>query len=193
MTSYDIAAKVLIDTCREEIRRRFLGIPVTASTLLEGAPKETTSVRRSDFPLLVTDEQGNQSLALIEVQNEWEHSLPLRLLEYRSRHMLRHDVEATTCVLLLRPSKAASDHYLGREVDYHFHLVRIYELEAATVLGEQALCLLPLAPLMRGGIALTEAADRMIYQSPLPDDRKSDMLTTMTNLAGWFRMNCPKC
>lgn len=192
MTSYDIAAKVLIDTCREEILRRFLGLPISASTLLEDVPQETSSVRRSDFPLLVTGEQGEQTLVLIEVQNEWEPRFPLRLLEYRSRHMLRYDVDAISCVLLLRPSKTASDHYQDKEVDYHFRLVRIYELEAALVISEQAICLLPLVPLMRGGIDLTETADRMIYQSPLPDDRKSDMITTMTILSGLVSDELPQ-
>lgn len=192
MTSYDIAAKVLIDTCREEILRRFLGIPVSASTLLEDIPQETSSLRRSDFPLLVTDEQGGQTLVLLEVQSEWEPRFPLRLLEYRSRHMLRHGVDAITCVLLLRPSKSANDHYQDREVDYHFRLVRIYEMDAAAVLSEQAYCLLPMVPLMRGGVALTEAADRMLYQSLLPEDRKSDMLTTMTILSGLVSDDLPQ-
>ena len=53
---YDIAAKVLIEKCREEILRRFLGLSVTESTILESAPQETVSVKRSDFPILVTDE-----------------------------------------------------------------------------------------------------------------------------------------
>lgn len=74
--SYDIAAKVLIDRCRSEILRRFLGIPVTESTLLEEAPQETTSLRRSDFPLLVTEVNGQRRLVIIEVQSQWEAALP---------------------------------------------------------------------------------------------------------------------
>ncbi len=102
--AYDIAAKVLIERCRDEILRRFLGIPVTESTLLEELPQETTTLRRSDFPLLVTEGGGRQRLVLIEVQSRWEERFPLRLLEYRCRHKLKYDVGAISCVLLLRPS-----------------------------------------------------------------------------------------
>ncbi|MBX7234395.1 MAG: hypothetical protein K1X65_08425 [Caldilineales bacterium] len=183
--SYDIAAKVLIDRCRSEILRRFLDIPVTESTLLEEAPQETTTLRRSDFPLLVTEEGGRRRLVIIEVQSQWEGDLPLRLLEYRCRHMLRHRVhEATSCILLLTPSALAIDHFADNEVAFGYHLIRVYELDAAEILSEGALCLLPLVPLMRGGIELTDSADRRIYGSSLPPAEKADMLTGMAILSG---------
>jgi len=47
---YDIASKVLMERCREEILRRFLGITVLESTILDELPQETVSVKRSDFP-----------------------------------------------------------------------------------------------------------------------------------------------
>jgi hypothetical protein len=129
--AYDIAAKVLIERCRGEILRWFLGIVVTESTLLEELPQETSSLRRSDFPILVTDDQGRRRLVIIEIQNDWAPAMPLRLLEYRCRHLLKHNhgLEATTCVLLLRPSSAATDHYGDSEVDYRYHLVRMYDEE----------------------------------------------------------------
>ncbi|MFH0730201.1 MAG: hypothetical protein V2B19_28130 [Pseudomonadota bacterium] len=40
MHQYDIAAKVLIETCRDEILRRFLNLDVSQSTLIENMPKE---------------------------------------------------------------------------------------------------------------------------------------------------------
>jgi len=98
---YDIAAKVLMEKCREEILRRFLGLSVTESSILEPAPQETVSVKRSDFPILVTDESGKQQLVLLEIQSEWEIKFPIRLLDYRCRHMLKHDVEATKLPHLL--------------------------------------------------------------------------------------------
>ena len=44
--------------------------------------------------------------------------------------------------------------------------------------------LLPLVPLMRGGVALTEKADTLIVESALPKEVKGDMLTIMTLLSG---------
>jgi hypothetical protein len=99
---YDIAAKVLLEKCRGEILRRFLGLSVSESTLIEQLPQETVSLKRSDFPILVTDESGSRRLVLIEIQSEWDGRIPLRLLDYRSRYLLKHDVEAISCVLLLR-------------------------------------------------------------------------------------------
>jgi len=123
---YDIASKVLMEKCREEILRRFLGLEVTESTIIEDLPQETTSVKRSDFPILVTHEDGHRQLVIVEIQTEWERQLPIRLLDYRCRHLLKHDVDVMSCVLLLRPSGAATDRYADSEVTYEFRLVRIY-------------------------------------------------------------------
>lgn len=107
------------------------------------------------------------------------------VVEYRCRHMLRHRVhEATSCILLLTPSALAIDHFADNEVAFGYHLIRVYELDAAEILSEGALCLLPLVPLMRGGIELTDSADRRIYGSSLPPAEKADMLTGMAILSG---------
>ena len=190
--AYDIAAKVLIERCRDEILRRFLGIPVTESTLLADLPQETVSLRRSDFPILVTEADGRQRLVLIEVQSRWEGRFPLRLLEYRCRHKLKYDVEAVSCLLLLRPAMAATDHYQDEEVDYRYRLVRVYELEAAAIVGEPVINLLPLVPLMRRGLEFSAAADRLIYQSALSSEMKGEMLTTMAVLAGLVSDQLPR-
>lgn len=183
--SYDIAVKIVIEHCRGELLRRFLGIDVTESTLLEEAPQETATVRRSDFPLLVTDTQGARRLVLIEAQSRWEGNLALRLLEYRCRHMLHeHVASATTCILLLTASKAASDLYEDDEVAFRYHLLKVYEWDAITIIDEGAVCMLPLTPLMRGGEAIVDQADRLLYESDLPRQVKADMAASMTILAG---------
>jgi predicted transposase YdaD len=183
-TPYDIAAKVLIEKCSHEILRRFFEIPVTAATLLELLPQETTSVRRSDFPLMVHGADGRRRLVILEVQSEWDPDLPLRVLEYRCRHKLRHDVETLSGVLLLRPSVLATDHYEDNEVSFRFRLLKVYELEAEAVVAEGALCLLPLLPLMRDGLRWAEQADRMLYASDLPPSEKSDLLTILAIMSG---------
>ncbi len=188
---YDIAIKELLRHCSQAILEHLAGIPVQHCTLIE-VPQETTSVRRSDFPLRVTTPQGEDLLVLVEVQTRWEPQLPLRLLEYRARHMLREGVDALTVVLLLRPGGHIVDRYEDREVQFQYRLVRVYETNAAEVVERGPVCLLPLVPLMHGGEALTEEADRRIYESDLTLQTKGDMLTIMTLLAGLVSKELPK-
>lgn len=56
--NYDIATKVLLEKCRDEILRWFLGLAVTESTLLEEVPQETASLRRMDFAVLLLRPSG---------------------------------------------------------------------------------------------------------------------------------------
>jgi hypothetical protein len=182
---YDITAKVLIERSHREILQHFLGLPVVESTLLEPLPQQTATLRSSDFPLLVTDERGQRSLVVLEVQSEWEWESPFRLLEYRCRHILHERLtDALSCVLLLRPSRVASDLLEDAEVRYRYRLVRVYELDAAPVVQTPIVNLLAFVPVMRGGVELTDTAERLVYESPLPSSEKADMLTGMAFLAG---------
>ncbi len=181
---YDAALKELLRHCHAAILRDLLGIPVTSSTLMEERPRETTSVRTSDFLLRVVQEDGEEFLVLIEFQTYWQRNVPQRLLEYRARHVLREELDAITVVMLLRPSPSATDHYQDREVDYRFRLVKPYELDAAEVLRENRVCLMPLTPLMQGGVDVAVEAERAIVDSDLAEEVKADMLTNMTLMAG---------
>ncbi len=181
---YDAALKELLRHCHAAILRDLLGIPVTSSTLMEERPRETTSVRSSDFLLRVVQEDGEEFLVLIEFQTYWQRNVPQRLLEYRARHVLREELDAITVVMLLRPSPSATDHYHDREVDYRFRLVKPYELDAAEVLRENRVCLMPLTPLMQGGVDVAVEAERAIVDSDLTEEAKADMLTNMTLMAG---------
>ncbi len=182
---YDITAKVLIEKSHREILQHFLGLSVLESTLLKPLPQQTATLRSSDFPLLVTDARGQRSLVVLEVQSEWEWEVPFRLLEYRCRHILHERLtDALSCVLLLRPSHVATDLLEDAEVRYRYRLVRVYELDPAPVVQTPIVHLLPFVPVMRGGIELTDTAERLVYESPLPHSDKADMLTGMALLAG---------
>jgi predicted transposase YdaD len=189
---YDIAAKVIMEKCRGEILRRFLGLSVSESTLLQELPQETVSLKRSDFPILVTDDSGCQRLVLLEIQSQWDRRIPLRLLDYRSRYLLKHDVEAISCILLLRPSHAAVALYEDNEVRYSFRLIRIDELDAREILEEGLLCLMPFIPLMRHGEEETDRADRALYESALSRQDKADMLAAMTIFSGLVSEKLPR-
>ena len=148
-------------------------------------PQQTATLRSSDFPLLATDARGQRSLVVLEVQSDWAWEVPFRLLEYRCRHILRERLtDALSCVLLLRPSRVATDLLEDAEVRYRYRLVRVYELDAAPVVQTPIVNLLPFVPVMRGGVELTDTAERLVYESPLPRSDKADMLTGMAFLAG---------
>lgn len=188
---YDIATKVLMDTCRDEIIRQFLGIEVMESSLIEAVPQETVSLKRSDYPILVTDDKGITRLAIIEIQTAWNRNVPLNLLDYRTRYLIRQDIEVISCVILLRPSSAAKDHYSDNEVSFRYRLIRIYEMDAQTVVSDKLICLMPFVPLMKHGKELLEEADTLIYNSRKTRLEKADMLTSMAILSGIVSKELP--
>lgn len=191
MQQYDIAAKVLIDACRDDIIRYLMDLPVGSSRIMEPLPQETVSMKRSDFPIMITDEAGRDQLVVIEIQSEWNRGVPLNLLDYRVRYLLKHDVEALTCVLLLRPSRSASDRYEDREVRFRYRLVKIYEMDARTVIAEGPLCMLPFVPLMKSGPESLDEAESLIYGSERARPQKADMLTSMAILSGLVSTDMP--
>ena len=140
---YDIAAKILMEKCRTEILREFLGISVVESTILDEAPQETVSVKRSDFPVWVHDESGGRRLVVLEIQSRWEKSLPLRLLDYRSRYILKYDTEVVSCVLLLQPGPDVTSVYKDNEVTFRFRLIPIYDLDAREFIQKGTIWLNP--------------------------------------------------
>ncbi|MBF0550532.1 MAG: hypothetical protein HQK60_08350 [Deltaproteobacteria bacterium] len=180
---YDISSKLLIEMSQKEILRRLVGLPVLDSELLEELPQETASLMRSDFPIMWTNEAGQRQLVLLEVQTRWEKTVPRRLLAYRTRYQLKYDLDAISCVLLLRPSKAAIDHYQDQEIDYRFRLIRVNELDAQEIIEQGVLSLMPFVPLMRSGKKLAYRAGEFIYESSLSKNDKTVMLTSMAILA----------
>ena len=159
-------------------------LSVCESSILEQLPQETVSVKRSDFPILVTDEAGKQYLVLLEIQSRWEKKFPLRLLDYRCRHLLKHDMEAISCVLLLKPSQWAEPFYKDTEVEFNYRLIRVYELDAREIIKDNIFCLMPFVPIMKHGKEMVEQADEALYESPLSYEDKADMLTVMTIFSG---------
>jgi len=188
---YDIAGKVLIEKCREVLLAYFLGIEVSQSVLLEELPQETVSVKRSDYPLKVTDQNGDSYLVLLEMQSSWEPDVALQLLEYRTRHMLKLRLPAISCIMLLKESGQAQDHYEDREVHFNYRLIRVYEWDAREILDKGITCLAPFTPLMKHGEEVLIQAEEMIYYSDMSRQDKADMLTSMTILSGLVSTELP--
>ncbi|SHG26407.1 hypothetical protein SAMN02745206_03577 [Desulfacinum infernum DSM 9756] len=181
---YDVATKVLLDRCRDEILRSLVGIPVLSSTLLDLAPQETATVRRVDFAIRLITDDGSRLLVLLEIQSRWDEQIPLRLLEYRTRHLLQEGLPVLSAVLLLKPADRAADFYQDSEVTFRFKLIPVYAMDGRRILDEGNLCLIPLVPIMKGGEEIAFEAQDLLAQSPLPPVVKADMLASMALLSG---------
>ncbi len=155
---YDIAAKVVLSRCKEAVLSVLCNLPVTSAFLLETAPQETPSLRRSDFVLRATFEDGTERLILLELLSSWKSWIPIRTLECRCRHLLEENLPVISVLLLLTPAGSATDCYTDEEVHYRYRLVRIYEFEAEEILRKGPECLFPFIPLMKGGERLFEEA-----------------------------------
>ncbi|NOX63146.1 MAG: hypothetical protein GXP42_14565 [Chloroflexi bacterium] len=184
---YDIAIKEMLRLCSREILRRWLNIPVSESALIEDLPQETTSLRRSDFPLHVITEDGREMLVLIEIQTRWDPDLPPRMLEYRYRHKLRfgnRNAPIFSAAIVLTPSPGVTDYYQDEQVRFHYHLIPVYEMNAAEVVQDGITCMAPFVPVMRDGEKWFRQADELIEKSDLSNMTKADMYTAMGIISG---------
>lgn len=188
---YDIAGKVLIEKCREVLLKYFLGIQAAQSVILDELPQETVSVKRSDYPLKVTDQNGDSYLVILEMQSSWEADAALQLLEYRTRYMLKMGLPAVSCIMLLKEFTQAQDRYEDLEVQFNYRLIRLYEWDAREILDKGITCLAPFTPLMRHGEEVLIQAEEMIYYSDMSRPDKADMLTSMTILSGLVSTDLP--
>lgn len=184
MHQYDVATKILMETCRDEIIRYFVGINVAESSLIEELPQETVSLKRSDFPIMVKDSAGQKALLIIELETNWRPLVPLHLLDHRTRYQIKYNIDPTSIVILLKPSGTADNVYQNSEVRFTFRLIKIFEMDARDVINNGPLCLLPFVPLMKGGEALVTEADDLIYGSGRTRLQKADLLTSMAILSG---------
>jgi hypothetical protein len=184
MHHYDIAIKLLIDRCRDQVLKFFLNIDVAQSSIIEALPQETVSVKRSDVPMLVTDCNGKQWIVILEIQTKWHPHVPLHLLDYRIRNILSKDLPVVSAVLLLKPDARATDRYEDDEVLFQYRLIRLFEMDAKEAIERWPNCLLPFIPLLRNGQELTHQVETILYEEPIPRIHKADMLTSMAILAG---------
>jgi len=180
---YDVAAKVVIDTSKEAILRRFLEIELESVELIEELPQEIVSLKRSDFPLLVIQKDGQESIVLIEIQTVFSREFVLRLIDYTVRYMLKYNIEVTPFVLLLKPSSKATGVYTDKRLIFRYEIVRLWEKKAEDFRGD--ITIYPFIPLMDGGLDMLEDAEQQLYNDKnLSVETKADLLTAMAIFTG---------
>ena len=188
---YDIASKVLLEHCKDSVLRHFCHLDVEHSEIIDEAPQETATLRRADYVLRVYVRDIGERLVVLEFASRWEDAVPLRVLEYRCRHLIRTSIPVHSIVILLMPSGRATDFYRDDEVDFRFGLVKLYELDAVKYLDLPE-CLLGFIPLMKNGEKYVEEAERRVYESGLSRMARADILTGMAILGGLKSRDLPR-
>jgi len=180
---YDITAKTIIDIAKEEILHSFLEIESDSIELLEELSEETTSIRRSDFPLRVVQKDGNEMIVILEIQTHFNNDFVLRLIDYTVRSKLKYHIKVKPWVLLLTPSSLATGTYEDDVLTFKYEVIRLWKLQAKDYLDR--IYLYPFLPLMNGGEELLEKADTNIYENnKISRDDKANLLSAMAIFAG---------
>ncbi len=184
MMQYDIAAKVIVEIGKEELLRHFLHVEPVAMELLEEIPQETASLRSSDFPLRLQTAEGEEKIVLLEFQTVWEVDAVWRMMDYACRFKLKYRLPVVPAMLLFRRHPTASGVYRDECFEFRYRLVKLWEQPAREVLERRLYPLLPFTPAMDATEEDVLAAERQLYESPLPKTEKADLLTALGLFAG---------
>jgi len=182
---YDVAAKVVVQHGKEAILRWFLGIDPEEVELIEELPQESVSLRRSDFPLWVRTKDGREQIVLFEFQTRWEWEVPIRLLEYHARFLLKYRLPVLSVLILFRRREGIEGVYEDESVRFRYHLIRMWEIKAEEVLGVGEIWLYPFVPVMECEERDILDAEEKIYESDLDRRDKADLLTALAIFSGF--------
>jgi len=168
---------------KESILHRFLGVDSDSIELLEELPEETTSLRRSDFPLHVVLKNGEEMIVLLEIQTVFRQRFVLTLIDYVVRFKLKYNIEVIPLVLALTYSSQATGYYQDNWLAFRYNVVRLWEKKAIEYLDE--MWLYPFVPLMDGGEKILEEMENKIYKDQeISIEKKGDLLTAMAIFTG---------
>jgi len=172
---YDIAAKAIVSMAKEAILKRFLGIDFKDIKLIEEIAEETVSLKRSDFPIKIVRNNGEEQIILIEIQTVFSKEFVLRLLDYNLKFI--------PLALILTPSNEATGIYEDEIISFKYNVVRFWEQDPEKYLDE--IWLYPFFPLMKNGENIIDKIERSIYHnSEIDRETKADLLTAMAIFAG---------
>ena len=182
---YDIAAKKLLETGKEEILELFFGIQSESIHIIDELPTESASLRNADFALKIKERGRLEYVLFLELQTEWQNDKILSMVEYAVRYTRRFPgLEIRPCMALLTPSSKAIDFLKNSYLTFRFHLVKMWELNPQDYenAGPEIQSLLPL---MKSGTLYVEVAEKRIYENrDISRERKGDLLTALAIFTG---------
>jgi len=195
-TPYDDAFKHLAEQDPESLLILVGAFPPNQPVRIKVLSRELrTSKRIVDQAYLVTT--GNESrIAHLEAQTRYDAAMPERMLEYALMLWLAHKrrYAVDSFVLLLTreglPREAPEQVSVkagSLSVTVRYHLVRLWEIEAQSLLALNRDQLLPFVPLMKGGLKELEASARRVAR--LADRQQRDILALNLLTLGSLRYN----
>ena len=187
---YDVAAKIWLETGTEIILKYLAGINVQKAEILTQLPQETVSMRSTDFPILITDNTGQKSILVLEIQSSWDKDKPLIFNEYCLRFKRKYpDFSIIPLMLLLTENKHATDEWKSEFGFFRFNLVKIWEMDSDYFIKPGFESIWPIVPLMKNGMKFARRIEEDLYQSDFSKGKKLDLLMSFIILLGLIDKN----
>ncbi len=195
-TPYDDAFKDLAEQDPEALLLLLGALdPEEHATITLLSRELRASKQMADQPYLVTTPAGTR-IVHVEAQTRYDAEMPERMLDYGLRLWLSQErrYAIDSYVLLLTPNRLpaeAPDSLNVRagsiSVSIEYHLVRLWEMDAAMALAMQRDQLLPFVPLMDGGLSELEASAKRVVE--IEDEEKRDTLVLSLLVLSSLRYN----
>ena len=147
-------------------------------------PKETVSIRSTDFPIKITEKSGKKYILLLEVQTYWKKEKVMDMISYKARFQNRYKLPVRSVMLLLKENNKAINFYKDSELQFTFELIKIWQLEPEEIFERKLYFLYPFIPLMKGGKKTIDKTEEKLYKEIKERDKKSELLTSLALLAG---------
>ena len=147
--------------------------------LLGALPEDVISIEvlphELSFPAIIPDQlylittPEGKYIIHIEAQTYWDDAIPRRMPEYGVLAWLKYRLPVLSYVLVLSKKRFPLNPPIMGIIDAgqtqvvtHYHIIRLWEVSAAEMLGRGSETILPFVALMQGGqAALTDAARRL--------------------------------
>ena len=184
MQSYDIVSKLWIERCTEAFLKELVGARIKQFEPIEEVAQEQPAISKADYVLKAKTASGARHVFVLEFLTRWDTDKLLDFARYTLFCKKKFRLRNRPVLVLFKPSARARAIYEDECVTFRFQLLKLYEVDAAEVLARGIPELYPLIPLMKGGVALAQRANRALLESELPRSKKADLLAVLRVFLG---------
>ena len=183
---YDVTTKRLLEINAAIILQEICGIDLKETKLID-LPQEVFTSKMIDSPFFIEVKGKEKFILLLEWQTVWRKEKVIDLLTYKGLLLKKYKLPVKTVMVLLKKHGKAHDFYRDDELDFHFSLVKVYELKAEIFLEkiekDQWIELAPFIPLMKGGLEMLDKVLKVLL-SLKKRKNYADLLTTLLLFTG---------
>jgi hypothetical protein len=184
MQPYDIVSKLWIEQCTEAFLKELVGVRIKQLQPVEEAAQEQPAISKADYVLKVKTRSGARQVFVLEFLTRWETDKLIDLARYTLFCKKKFRLRNRPVLVLFKPSAQARAFYRDECTTFRFQLLKLYQVDGARVLARGVPELYPLIPLMKGGVALAERANRALLESEMPRSKKADLLAVLSVFLG---------